>query len=67
MENIKKAVYYICDDHDWGYVSYLIRTILKLGDGPYHFLYFILRGYLKYPLVLFSLSISTSLSANHWG
>jgi len=29
MTRAKKAVYYICDNHDWGYVSYLVWDILK--------------------------------------
>ncbi len=29
MTKVKKAVYYICDNHDWGYVSYLVWDILK--------------------------------------
>ncbi|MDD4678994.1 MAG: D-aminoacyl-tRNA deacylase [Tissierellia bacterium] len=29
MTKAKKAVYYICDNHDWGYVSYLVWDILK--------------------------------------
>lgn len=29
MKESKKVVYYICDNHDWGYVSYLVWDILK--------------------------------------
>lgn len=29
MAKTKKAVYYICDNHDWGYVSYHVWDILK--------------------------------------
>ena len=29
MEKVKKVVYYICDNHDWGHVSYLVWDILK--------------------------------------
>lgn len=29
MKKNKKVVYYICDNHDWGYVSYLVWDILK--------------------------------------
>lgn len=29
MNKGKKVVYYICDNHDWGYVSYLVWDILK--------------------------------------
>ena len=29
MRDSKKVVYYICDNHDWGYVSYLVWDILK--------------------------------------
>ena len=29
MKKGKKAVYYICDNHEWGYVSYLVWDILK--------------------------------------
>lgn len=28
MKENKKVVYYICDNHDWGYVSYLVWDIL---------------------------------------
>lgn len=29
MKEIKKVVYFICDDHKWGHVSYLVWDVLK--------------------------------------